>query len=140
MLGNDIDRQIEKLTRHIIKQGYHVIDHEPTDAERREHPLLAKLTRRQGGYNAQRTPMDLPLANNVCKAVQSTTTYEVIKVPSLGGSLPLYLFEQRLGAKPITVPVVNYDNNQHAENENVILRYLWEGIETFSAIMTQRAK
>ena len=25
---------------------------------------------------------------------------------------------------------VNYDNNQHAENENVILQYLWEGIET----------
>jgi acetylornithine deacetylase/succinyl-diaminopimelate desuccinylase-like protein len=138
VLGNDVDRQIEKLTKHIVKQGYHVIDHEPSDAERRQYPLLAKLTKRKGGYNAQRTPMNSPLAQKVCMAVESTINYEVIKVPSLGGSLPLYLFEQKLGAKPITVPVVNYDNNQHAENENVLLQYLWDGIETFAAIMSMK--
>jgi len=138
VLGNDVDRQIEKLTKHITKQGYYVIDHEPSDAERRAHLLLAKLTKRKGGYNAQRTPMDLPLAQKVCRSVETTINYEVIKVPSLGGSLPLYLFEQKLGAKPITVPVVNYDNNQHAENENVQLKFLWEGIETMSAIMMMK--
>jgi acetylornithine deacetylase/succinyl-diaminopimelate desuccinylase-like protein len=36
----------------------------------------------------------------------------------------------------ISVPIANYDNNQHAENENVRLRNLWEGIETFAALMT----
>jgi hypothetical protein len=30
---------------------------------------------------------------------------------------------------------VNYDNNQHAENENVQISFLWEGIETMAAIM-----
>jgi hypothetical protein len=40
-----------------------------------------------------------------------------------------------IDGKPITVPIVNYDNNQHAENENVKLEYLWEGIETMAAIM-----
>lgn len=138
VLGNDVDRQIDKVAKHISRHGYHVIDHEPTDAERRQYPLLAKLVKRKGGYNAQRTPMDLPLAQKVCAAVNSTIDYEAIKVPSLGGSLPLYLFEQKLGAKPITVPVVNYDNNQHAENENVILQYLWEGVETFTAIMSMK--
>jgi hypothetical protein len=53
----------------------------------------------------------------------------------LGGSLPLVLFEEYLGAKPITIPVVNFDNNQHAENENVMVGYLWEGIETMATIM-----
>jgi hypothetical protein len=61
-------------------------------------------------------------------------------MPSLGGSLPLYLFEKILGAKVITVPVVNYDNNQHAENENVLVSYLWEGIETMAAIMVMETK
>ena len=56
-------------------------------------------------------------------------------MPSAGGSLPLFLFEQLIDGKPITVPIVNYDNNQHAENENVKLEYLWEGIETMAAIM-----
>lgn len=135
VLGNDVDRQIEKLKKHIIKQGYQIIDHEPTDNERRKYPLLAKLTQRTGGYNAQRTPMQLPLPQKVSAAISTTVNYDVIQVPSLGGSLPLYLFEQKLGAKPITVPVVNYDNNQHAENENMILQYLWEGVETFAAIM-----
>ena len=82
--------------------------------------------------------MNLPLAQKVSAAVETTINYEVIKVPSLGGSLPLFLFEQKLGAKPITVPVVNYDNNQHAENENVILQYLWDGIETMAAIMMMK--
>ena len=134
--GNDVDRQIKKVEDHITKQGYHVIDHEPTDEERRQYPLLAKVAKRKGGgYNAQRTPMDLPLAKKVSLAIETTIDYEVVKVPSSGGSLPLFLFEQLLGAKPITVPVVNYDNNQHAENENIILQYLWEGIETMAAVM-----
>jgi hypothetical protein len=49
--------------------------------------------------------------------------------------LPLFLFEKYLDAKVISVPVVNYDNNQHAENENVQIKFLWEGIETMAAIM-----
>jgi hypothetical protein len=53
----------------------------------------------------------------------------------MGGSLPLYLFEKDLNTKPVVMPVVNYDNNQHAENENVQLKFLWEGIETMASIM-----
>jgi acetylornithine deacetylase/succinyl-diaminopimelate desuccinylase-like protein len=136
VLGNDVDRQIGKVISHIRQQGYHVIDHPATDDERMAHPLLATVVKRGAGYNAQRTPMSLPLAQDIIKAVQTTTQDPVIVVPSLGGSLPLYLFEKTLGAKPITVPVVNYDNNQHGENENVLLRYLWEGIETMGAIMS----
>lgn len=133
--GNDVERQIKKVTDHIIKQGYFVIDHEPSNSERRQYPLLAKVVKRGHGYNAQRTPMDLPIAQRATKAVSSTLDYEVIKVPSLGGSLPLFLFETILNTQPITIPLVNYDNNQHAENENVILQYLWDGIETMAAVM-----
>jgi acetylornithine deacetylase/succinyl-diaminopimelate desuccinylase-like protein len=133
-----VKRQVKKVVDHVVKEGYFVIDHEPSDEERKQHPLLAKVVMRGSGYNAQRTPMDLPLAQKVVKAVETTIGYEVVKVPSAGGSLPLYLFEKLLDAKPITVPIVNYDNNQHAENENVVLQYLWEGIETMSAIMVLR--
>jgi len=138
VLGNDVKRQVRKVMDHIVKQGYFIIDHEPSDEERKAHPLLAKVVMRGNGYNAQRTPMDLPLAQKVVKAIETTIDYEAVKIPSAGGSLPLYLFEQLLNAKPITVPIVNYDNNQHAENENVVLQYLWEGIETMSAIMVMK--
>ncbi len=138
VLGNDVDRQVNKLVDHIKLQGYTVIDHEPTDLERMQSPLLAKVTKRKGGYNAQRTPMDLPIAQQIIKSIETTVDYPVVRVPSAGGSLPLYLYEQLLQEKPITIPIVNYDNNQHAENENVMLNYLWEGIETIGSVMTMR--
>lgn len=132
--GNDVERQIQKVIRHIESKGYYVIDHDPTDSERKQYGRLIKITS-GSGYNAQRTPMDLPIAQCVIKAVQSTVDYPVVLLPSAGGSLPLYLFEKLLGAKVVTVPVVNYDNNQHAENENMKIGYLFEGIETMAAIM-----
>jgi len=134
VLGNEVDKQINKVTTHIEKNGFHVIDHEPTDEERLKYSKLIKITR-SVGYPAQRTSFDLPIVQSMVKAVQATVDYPVVLLPSAGGSLPLYLFEKTLNAKLITVPVVNYDNNQHAENENVQLKYLWEGIETIAAIM-----
>lgn len=134
VLGNDVNRQIEKVIAHIELRGYHVLNREPTDEERLRYPKLIKITR-GSGYNAQRTPMDLPIAQNIIKAVQSTADYPVILLPSAGGSLPLIVFEQKLGARVISVPVVNYDNNQHAENENVLIGYLWEGIEMMAVLM-----
>ncbi len=138
VLGNDVERQITKVVGHMERKGYEVIDHKPNDEERLAHPLLATVTRRGKGYNAQRTPMDQPLAQQVVRAVATTTGENVITVPSLGGSLPLFLFEKHLNTKPITIPIVNYDNNQHAENENVVLKYIWEGIETMAAVMMMK--
>jgi acetylornithine deacetylase/succinyl-diaminopimelate desuccinylase-like protein len=137
VLGNDMNRQIKKVTDYISSQGYHVINREPTDAERTTYPKLIKITH-DAGYNAQRTPLDLPVAQSVIKAIQATVNYPVVLSPSTGGSLPLFIFEQELDAKVITVPLVNYDNNQHAENENVKVSYLWQGIETVAAIMLMK--
>jgi acetylornithine deacetylase/succinyl-diaminopimelate desuccinylase-like protein len=132
--GNDVARQMQRVKDHISSKGYHVLDRDPTDAERQQYPKLIKITAGIG-YNAQRTPMDLPIAQGVVAAVQSTSSEPIVLLPSSGGSLPLYLFESVLKANVISVPVVNYDNNQHAENENVLVQYLWDGIETMAAIM-----
>lgn len=135
--GNDHRRQAEKLVQHIRSMGYHVLDREPTVEERRRHARIARARVRPGGYNAERTPMDLPISRAVLRAVQSTTTTEpVYAVPTLGGSLPLSIISEALGTRTITVPVVNHDNNQHAEDENLRLQNLWDGIETMVAVMT----
>jgi acetylornithine deacetylase/succinyl-diaminopimelate desuccinylase-like protein len=134
--GNDHRRQVRKLVEHVRRQGFHVVERDPTDEERLKHPLIAKITQRGGGYNAERTPMDLPVSRAVVEAVQTTTADPVIRMPTLGGSLPLSIFRERIGAVTITVPIANYDNNQHAENENIRLQNLWDGIETMAALMT----
>lgn len=135
--GNEWQRQQDKVIAHIRKQGYFVTELEPTDAERQQYAYIAQVTRSKG-YNAQKTSMDLPEARKVIAAVQSTTRDKVVLIPSFGGSLPLYIFEKVLNAKTISVPIANHDNNQHAENENIRLRNLFEGIETMAAIMTMR--
>lgn len=138
--GNDHIRQVEKLRKHVESQGYHVIDRDPTDEERRTHPLIAKFTHVPGSYNAQRTRMDLPVSLAVVDAVQRTSAQPVIRMPSLGGSLPLSIISETLGVPTITVPIANHDNNQHAENENIRIQNLWDGIETFAALMTMNFK
>jgi acetylornithine deacetylase/succinyl-diaminopimelate desuccinylase-like protein len=35
----------------------------------------------------------------------------------------------------ITVPIANYDDNQHAANENLRLQNLWNGVETMAALL-----
>lgn len=137
VLGNDWQRQTEKIKRHVQKQGYFVIDRDPTDEERLQHPNIAKV-RAFKSYNAQRTPLGHPLARAVVSAVQTSSAEPIVVVPALGGSLPLYLFEQHLKTVTVTVPIANHDNNQHAENENIRLQNLWNGIETFAAIMTMK--
>jgi len=38
----------------------------------------------------------------------------------------------------ITVPIANYDDNQHAANENLRLQYLWDGVETMAALFEMK--
>jgi len=134
--GNDHNRQTQRLVDYIKKQGYHVIDREPTDAERAQYPLIARVNVRPGGYNAERTRMDLPISVAVIEAVQSTAPDKIVLLPTSGGSLPLSIITENLRTVTISVPIANYDNNQHAENENIRLQNLWDGIETFAALMT----
>ncbi len=134
--GNDHQRQTQRLIDHIKKQGYYVIDREPTDAERLQYPMIARVAARAGGYNAERTRMDLPISVAVINAVQSTTPDKIVLMPTSGGSLPLSIISENLRTVTISVPIANYDNNQHAENENIRLQNLWDGIETFAALMS----
>jgi acetylornithine deacetylase/succinyl-diaminopimelate desuccinylase-like protein len=138
--GNDNRQQVQRLIGHIRQQGFYVIDRDPTDDERKQHPLIAKIIARAGGYNAERTRMDLPISIAVVSAVQATSTQPIVRLPTAGGSLPLSIITDHLRTTTMTVPIANYDNNQHAENENLRLQNLWDGIETWAAVMTMKPK
>lgn len=132
VMGNDHERQFQKLLAHVRGQGFHVVQSEPSEEERRRHPLLARVVKR-GGYNAERTRLEHPLARDVVQAVRGQGS--VVVLPTMGGSLPLYLLRETLGAPSVSVALWNHDNNQHAEDENLRLGALWEGIEAVAAIM-----
>lgn len=134
----DHRRQVQRLIDHIRAQGFYITDRDPTDEERQRHPLIARVTQRRGGYNAERTRMDLPISRAVISAVQSTSEQAIVRLPTSGGSLPLSIITENLTTVTMTVPIANYDNNQHAENENLRLQNLWDGIETMAAIMSMK--
>lgn len=135
VLGNDWKRQQQKVINHIKAQGFYVTDHEPSDEERKKYTKIIKVIPGEDGMNAQRTSMDLPVIKKVIDAVKTTGKDQIVLQPTMGGSLPLYLFEKHLAAKTITVPIANHDNNQHAENENIRLKNLFDGIETMASLM-----
>src|SRR5580693_8340781 len=131
--GEDPKNKFEQIVAFIKKQGYFVIDHEPTMEERRAHALIAKVID-QGGYRASRTAMDLPVSKALVKVVQDATGGDTVIAPTLGGSVPMYIFED-LKLPWIGVPIVNYDNHQHSSDENLQLGHLWRGMEVYAAIL-----
>jgi acetylornithine deacetylase/succinyl-diaminopimelate desuccinylase-like protein len=132
--GNDWEKQQQKVIDHIKSVGFYVTDKEPTDQERAEHDKIC-MVKRSDGYNAQKTPLDNAMAQRVVKAVAAALPEFPIQMPTLGGSLPLFIFEQKMKAQPVTIPIANYDNNQHAENENIRIQNIWDGLEIFASIM-----
>jgi acetylornithine deacetylase/succinyl-diaminopimelate desuccinylase-like protein len=131
----DYRKQYDRLVAHIKGQGFTVLDHAPSAAERLEYPRIAMVSAKDGGYNAERTPMDLPISKSVLAAVRSTFPGRTLAIPTLGGSLPLSVIGDVLHVPTITVPIANYDNNQHAEDESIRIQNLWDGIEIWAAIM-----
>ncbi len=131
--GEDPQRKFEQIVGFIRKQGYFVTDREPTIEERRAHALIAKVIN-EGGYRASRTAMDLPVSKALVQVVQDATEGNTVVAPTLGGSVPMYIFED-LGLPWIGVPIVNYDNHQHSSDENLRLGHFWRGIEVYAAIL-----
>lgn len=82
--------------------------------------------------------MDDPLAHAIAAAVRSSSSQPIIELPTSGASMPLSIIQTALGTRSIDIPTANYDDNQHAANENLRLGNLWEGIDTYAALLTHR--
>lgn len=134
VVGIDWQAQQQRVVEYIRSRGYFVVDSEPSRDTLLAHPKVARVMLDAASYNAVRTPMDLPIAQEVIHAVESAHS-EVVLLPTMGGSVPLGAMERASGARTITVPIANYDDNQHAANENLRLKNLWDGVETMAALL-----
>lgn len=137
VVGIDWKVQAQRVIDYVRSQGYFVVDTEPTREMLLAHPLVARVVRDEASYNAVRTPMDLPMAQEVIAAVRGARG-NVVLLPTMGGSVPLGAMERAAGTRTITVPIANYDDNQHAANENLRLKNLWEGTETMAGLLEMR--
>ena len=124
----------ERVAAHLRKLGYHIVESEPDAETRMRYPRLIRMSAGEPGYPASRTSMDLPISQLVLRTAESARG-PIVKLPTMGGSVPLYMIEDILHAPTITVPIANHDNNQHSFNENLRLQNLWDGIELMAALL-----
>ncbi len=136
--GNDPQDMIGKVIEHVKSQGYHVVKREPDAEILMKYPFVAKITGGKG-YKAARTSMDLLISRRVTDSLTKYYNRDPVLLPTLGGSVPIYIFNDVLNVPTIGVPIVNHDNNQHQPNENLRIGHLWNGIETFAALILMDA-
>ena len=125
---------VERIRAHVRRQGYHLVDGDPDDATRAAHGKIARVAA-DGGTAAFRTsPLD-PHARALVSAVARASGAPPVQLRTLGGTVPIAPFIEALGFPAVLVPIVNFDNNQHEDNENLRLGNLFDGIVTIAAIL-----
>ncbi|HKA37938.1 MAG TPA: M20/M25/M40 family metallo-hydrolase [Thermoanaerobaculia bacterium] len=121
---------------HARRQGFTIVRETPDRETRAKTPRLLKVVW-DAGYPSGRTSMDLPVSRAVARTIEASAGGPIVQLPTLGGSIPMHLFLEKLKTPVVGIPIVNHDNNQHAANENLRLQNLWDGIETCAALLAR---
>ena len=127
--------QFDRLVAHIREQGYFVVSGPPEAATRRAHSKIARVTQAGSGFPIGKGNMDDPRTVMAANAIRALDQ-RLVQMPTIGGSLPFSTFAESLKLPTIGLAVVNFDNNQHAINENLRVGHLWEAIDIFAALVT----
>lgn len=119
-------RLVEPLTPEYVfeKVAAHVKEHAP-DVE--FVPL--------NGMLPSKTPMDSRYAEPIRRAVVAARGVEPLMYPTVGGSLPDYVFTKILNKPAFVIPYANADEANHAPNENLEIVRFFDGIRTGAALL-----
>jgi len=126
----------ELVEAHLKANGWYVTHAAATEAERLAHRKVVRLTWARGD-EATRVSLDQPVSQALTATMDEMLGKPVLRLPTMGGSLPTSTFERILGAPLVVFPIANHDDAQHAKDENLRLQNLWDGIEAFASIMTR---
>lgn len=128
----------EQLESYLRQMGYFIVHQVPAPSELVQHTHVLQVTWGPG-YPPQRTPIDAPVSQAFIQS-EKAATGKLLVIPTLGGSTPAFIFEQQFKKPVITLPIANYDNNQHAANENIRVDFLLDGIRIYAAIYSNLGK
>ncbi|QEE30962.1 M20/M25/M40 family metallo-hydrolase [Terriglobus albidus] len=130
----------ERVIDFIRAQGYYIVDKDPDVAMLASHAKVAKVTSRaltatSGG--AWRTDPNDPQAVFATNALKAVWGDKVVRIRTLGGSVPASPFIDAFHVPTVGVSIANYDDNQHTDNENIRLGNLFDGMTTLASLMLQ---
>lgn len=115
----DPDRVYDAFCRHVHRYAPHV------------------EVRHLGAMAPSRTDGSRPECQAVVRGVAAATGREPVLYPSLGGSLPDYVWTRILEAPSLVVPYANPDQKNHAPNENLLVENFHAGIRTMVAVLAE---
>jgi len=124
------------LESHIADAGFHIVREEPTAATLRRHPSVIKVNW-TSGYPAYRSDLSGPAARKLAEILTRLEGQAPLMTPTMGGSLPIYRFDQVLDMPIVLLPIANHDNNQHGRDENIRLGNLYGAVGVFAALLTE---
>ncbi|HEY7900848.1 MAG TPA: M20/M25/M40 family metallo-hydrolase [Caulobacteraceae bacterium] len=124
------------VERFLADQGWLVVAAPPDLATRLAHPKIVRIDWEEGATLPVRTDMASPAALAAVGAIARVEGEPVLKLPMSGASSGIAVMVQDLAAPMIGVSIANYDDNQHAENENIRLGNLWDGIAVYAALLS----
>lgn len=90
---------------------------------------------RQDGMEPSKTPLDSQFAEPIFQAILAAQGEEPFIVPAMGGSLPNYVFTKIMKLPTYVVPYANFDEANHAPNENIEIERFIKGIKTGAAML-----
>jgi acetylornithine deacetylase/succinyl-diaminopimelate desuccinylase-like protein len=124
------------LENHFKSLGFHVVHEDPTPEILALHERVLKVDD-GGGYPGFRTALDGDEARHLTNLLDQIDDSKTLLTPTMGGSLPIYLFEQAFDMPIILLPIANHDNNQHGANENMRIQNLWDAIEIYAVLIAE---
>lgn len=135
--SSNADHLIGLVRKYVENQGYYLVENEPTEEERMKHPRIAAF-QSSFSYGPFQTPFNSETGIWLNKAMKKAFGKEPIKIRLMGGSIPISPFVTTLNIPAVSVPTVNPDNNQHAENENIRVGNYMDAVKTFLAILLEK--
>lgn len=135
--GQTPERVIKRMNQFFSDRGFILFSRAPTPEERADGRALY-VDWRPGGYRAYRSDLGSPEAQRLASILNRIDGKETLLTPTMGGSLPIYLFEDTFPKMPIIIlPIANHDNNQHGRNENLRIQNLWDAIDIYAAVLLE---
>lgn len=108
----------ELLKKHLDKNGF-------SDVKVELHSVMKPC----------RTDPKDPYVVCIKEAIKAAWGEEPLLYPSIGGSGPNYIFTEHLKVPCITVPYAGADQNNHGVDENMSVKYFYNGIKTNGEII-----
>ncbi|UCG89628.1 MAG: M20/M25/M40 family metallo-hydrolase [Candidatus Heimdallarchaeota archaeon] len=84
----------------------------------------------EAGFAPIYTPLNLPWTEILAQSITEGFGEEPVRIPLLGGSLPLYNLYQHIKKPMYIIPFGQPDQGNHAPNENLMLEWFEKGVVT----------